>query len=89
MNDTVIVDICVSIRTGCPIMYLVTADKQVEFTFGGLQSGCHYTFDAGALRSFIGVAAEALAELDGPAALKESAGTTSDGAQVPAGERAG
>jgi hypothetical protein len=89
MPEAVIVDMCVSIRNDCPIMYLVTADKQVEFTFGGLQSGCHYAFDAGALRSFIGVAAEALAELDGPAAVKQSAGTTCNGAQVPSGEHAG
>jgi hypothetical protein len=78
MRETMTVDMCVSIRTGCPIMYLVTADKQVEFSFGGLQSGCHYAFDAGALRTFIGVAAEALAELNGPAAPTQSPETTSN-----------
>jgi len=83
------VDLCVSVRTGCPIMYLVTADKQVEFSFGGLQAGCHYAFDAGALRAFIGVAAEALAEMDGPAAPKQIDGATSNGVQHSTAERAG
>jgi hypothetical protein len=61
----------------------------VEFTFGGLHSGCHYAFDAGSLKSFIGIAAEALAELNGPAAPKQNAGTASNGARVSGGEHAG
>lgn len=61
MHDHVTVDMCVSIRSGCPITYLITADNQAEFSFGG---GCHYAFEAAALRAFLKLGAEALAEVE-------------------------
>jgi hypothetical protein len=67
MHDTVTVDMCVGIRQGCPIDYLITADNQTEFSFGGQLDGFHFAFDAAALRAFLKVGAEALAEMEGQA----------------------
>lgn len=64
MYESLTVDMCVGIRKDCPITYLVTADKQAEFSFGGRGNACHYAFDAPALRAFLRIGAEALAELE-------------------------
>lgn len=57
------VDMCVSVGKACPITYLVTADHQVEFSFGGRPQGFHYAFDADALRQFVMLGGRALLEL--------------------------
>jgi hypothetical protein len=64
MQDSLTVDMCVGIRNGCPVGYLITADGQVEFSFGGARDGFYYAFDAASLRNFLTIGAEALAELD-------------------------
>ena len=68
MYHNLTVDMCVGIRKNCPISYLITADNQAEFSFGDQRDGFHYAFDAAALRAFLKVGAEALAELEGTAA---------------------
>jgi hypothetical protein len=65
MHEIVTVDMCVSIRSECPTDYLVIADNQAEFSFGGQHSGFHHAFDVDALRAFLKIGAEALAELEG------------------------
>jgi hypothetical protein len=72
MHDSLTVDMCVGIRKGCPLSYLITADGQVEFSFGGARDGFYYAFDASSLRDFLVVGAEALAELDAQAASTEA-----------------
>jgi hypothetical protein len=64
MHGNVTVDMCVGIRGGCPITYLITADNQAEFSLGGPRDGCHYAFDAASLREFLRLGGEALARLD-------------------------
>jgi hypothetical protein len=66
MQDRLTVDMCVGIRADCPVTYQVTADKQAEFSFGGSRDGFHYAFDAPALRTFLRVGTQALAELESP-----------------------
>ena len=72
MHGGVTVDICVGIRAGCPITYLVTADNQAEFSLGGPRDGCQYAFDAASLREFLRLGAEALARLDARIPPKEA-----------------
>lgn len=79
MHEHLSVDMCVSIRSGCSTDYLITGDKQVEFSFGGLQSGCQFAFDAPALRNFIAVAANALAELEGQVTQQQVNGAATSG----------
>lgn len=64
MHHSLTVDMCIGVRKGCPVGYLITADGQVEFSFGGIRDGFYYAFDAVSLRDFLVVGAEALAELD-------------------------
>jgi hypothetical protein len=53
-----------SARAGCPMQHRVDGSDEVEFTFGQGSGSFDFIFDAGALRTFIGLAAEALAEMD-------------------------
>lgn len=64
MHGSVTVDMCIGIRAGCPITYLITADNQAEFSFGGPRDGCHYAFASASLREFLRLGTEALAKLD-------------------------
>lgn len=65
MCTNVTVDACIGIRSGCPVDYLITPDKQVEFSFGGKRDGFHFAFVPDSLREFLRVGAEALAKLEG------------------------
>jgi hypothetical protein len=76
MHNSLTVDMCVDIRKDCPIDYLITADNQAEFSFGGPKGGCHYAFDAAALRAFLKLGVEALAEIDGRTEQGQSADCT-------------
>lgn len=64
MRDSLTVDMCVTVTKNCPITYMITVDKQVEFSFGGMRDGFHYSFDAAALRTFLSAGSEALAEIE-------------------------
>lgn len=64
MRDSLTVDMCVTVTKNCPIAYMITVDKQVEFSFGGQRDGFHYSFDGPALRTFLRTATEALAQIE-------------------------
>lgn len=64
MHPALTVDMCVGIRDGCPMSYHISADQQAELSFGGSRDGCHYAFDAGALKQLLKLGAEALAEIE-------------------------
>lgn len=65
MHHSLTVDLCVGIRDGCPVTYLITADNQAEFSFGGVRDGVTCAFEPASLRAFLMLGAEALAEMEG------------------------
>lgn len=54
----------VTITEGCPMRFRVNTYDDVEFSFGDVRSPFEFVFDNEALRAYVAVAAEALAEMD-------------------------
>jgi hypothetical protein len=58
----------VTITEGCAMRFRVNTYDDVEFSFGEVRSPFEFVFDLEALRAFVHIAAEALAQME---ALKE------------------
>ena len=75
-----------SARQNCPIQHRVDGSDQVEFTFGSGRESFDFIFDAESVRKFIGLAAEALTEMDARHVQEQAEETTDNG--EPANARA-
>lgn len=62
----------VGIRDTCPMRHRVHDGEDVEFTFGTGPKAFEFLFDRGALREFMGLATEALREMDALDAREEA-----------------
>ena len=71
-----------SARAGCPMQHRVDSGDEVEFTFGSGRESFDFIFDADALRKFMSLAAEALAEMDVRHAQEEAEEAT-DSRKLP------
>jgi hypothetical protein len=61
-HHAISVDTCVTIREACPVEYIISG-QYVEFSYGSLQKGFHFSFEPAALRKLLMLGAEALAEM--------------------------
>jgi hypothetical protein len=64
MSYPLAVSSLVVIGDGCPIRYHVSCSAETNFLCGGPADGLALRFQAGALREFLHLAAEALREID-------------------------
>jgi hypothetical protein len=54
----------VTISEGCPMRFRVNSSDDVEFSFGDIRSPFEFVFDNEALRAYLALGAEALAEME-------------------------
>lgn len=87
MHSAMSVDTCVTIREACPVEYIISG-QYVEFSYGSLQKGFHFSFEPAALRKFLMLGAEALAEIETRAERKLAEEViNNNGELVTTGER--
>jgi hypothetical protein len=86
MHRAISVDACVTIREACPVDYIISG-QHIEFSYGSLQDGFHFSFEPAALRRLMALGAEALADLAALAHRVQAADAISSGDQVKSRER--